>query len=195
MLALLIAMALPGVGGAAAEARVSPAFGGVKGIVVDAEGNGVEGAKVVLLSFNAPPRETLTGPNGGFAFKNVKPGPHGLHAHKEGVGLGNAKVWVKAGEVAMVKIGLQVPVKPGAVIGTVVDSEGNAVAGAKVKLGIPGNPNGPVMTTNDKGQFKFGPLKPGKYGVVAFKLDVGQGKAPVEVKSGEVTKVEITLVK
>jgi hypothetical protein len=65
------------------------------------------------------------------------------------------------------KEGLKLTLTPtGAIAGRVVDADGEPVQGATISVGSGGNNSGSA-TSDDKGQFRIGGLRPGKYRVKA----------------------------
>jgi vitamin B12 transporter len=67
-----------------------PAFGDsgsgiLRGLVTDARGMGVRGARVVLIANKLAIRETMTGESGGFVFFNLRPGDYSLAIEAEGL--------------------------------------------------------------------------------------------------------------
>lgn len=86
------------------------------------------------------------------------------------------------------------PGGPGKVAVSVVDGDGKPVAGALVEL----RRSRHLIShgrTNAEGVYVFERVRPGRFGVDAAKREVGRGRAAAEVKSGETTRVEITLKK
>jgi vitamin B12 transporter len=57
----------------------------LRGLVTDARGTGVKGARVVLLANKLAVRETLTGEFGEFSFLNLRPGDYSLAIEAEGL--------------------------------------------------------------------------------------------------------------
>lgn len=80
----------------------------------------------------------------------------------------------------------------GVLRGQVVDPSGAVVRGATVTILAPAGPI--VATTNDRGVFEVKNLPPGKYRVQAIAAGFAQYEKPgVEIKSGQVQKLAITL--
>ncbi|MBO0720642.1 MAG: TonB-dependent receptor plug domain-containing protein, partial [Blastocatellia bacterium] len=61
------------------------ASGTLRGIVTDARGAAVRGARVVLLANKLAVRETMTGESGEFVFWNLRPGDYSLAIEAEGL--------------------------------------------------------------------------------------------------------------
>ncbi|MBU1627594.1 carboxypeptidase regulatory-like domain-containing protein, partial [bacterium] len=123
--------------------------GSIVGIVINAEGNPVAGAKVRI---DGKDMTASTNEMGKFTFERVPVGLVLLKAEKEGAGSGKAEVKVIQGQVSEVKIVLSgTSTGYGSIVGIVINAEGNPVAGAKVRI------DGKDMTasTNEMGKFAF----------------------------------------
>ncbi len=85
---------------------------------------------------------------------------------------------------------------PGSIVGRCVDEKGEPVAGAQVRLTVPG-PRGPVVfartETDRRGMFEFPRVRPGHYAVRAAKREVGTGAARASVRPGQTVRVPIEL--
>lgn len=86
-------------------------------------------------------------------------------------------------------------VKPSKVIGRVVSADPAAdLSGVRVVLIRDGKATQHTMT-NEKGQFVFEKIAPGRFGVAAAKKDVGAGRELGAVKPGDTARVQIELKK
>ncbi|HST57379.1 MAG TPA: carboxypeptidase-like regulatory domain-containing protein [Longimicrobium sp.] len=96
MLALLLGVAVLA-GAAPAEGQAAR----VLGRVTDGVGNPVAEARVTLVAqgAGAATHETVSGPTGGFQFAGVAPGVYTLRATRDGVGVQERRVTVRAGQV------------------------------------------------------------------------------------------------
>lgn len=83
---------------------------------------------------------------------------------------------------------------PGKIVGTVVDADGKAVAGAQVVLKH-GDHEIAHVRTNAEGHYVFPNVRPGRFVVQAGKLGVGRGRESAAVRPGETVRVRITLKK
>ncbi len=202
MLSLLIAAVVLGLTGRSIAGPVIKGIGGsgssdagtgkIVGVVVDQAGEAVAEADVVAFKVKGMGfKKAKTGPKGGFELVDLQPGAWIVKGMKKGVGFGDAKAEVKTDETTEVKITLmgKQPPAAGSIKGVVVDEAGNPVAEASV--GLMGAKNG--TKTNEKGEFAFEKVKVGKHVVVAFKKDVGEGKAEAVVEAGKTTEVKIVL--
>jgi hypothetical protein len=88
----------------------------------------------------------------------------------------------------------QSELRPGRIVGQVVDSAGAPVAGAHVVLRQDDREIARTVT-GPEGKFAFDRIRPGRYVVAAEKAGVGRGRGPVLVKSGEVSRIKITLTR
>lgn len=86
----------------------------------------------------------------------------------------------------------QPDLRPGRIVGQVVDAAGAPVAGANVALWHGDRPIARAVTGRE-GRFEFARVRPGRYAVVAGKVGVGRGREPVVVNPGEVSRVKVTL--
>ncbi|HYW12406.1 MAG TPA: carboxypeptidase-like regulatory domain-containing protein [Longimicrobium sp.] len=96
MLALLL-----GVTVLAAAAPAEGQAARVLGRVTDGVGNAVAEARVTLVAHGAAAavHETVSGTTGGFQFEGVAPGVYTLRATRDGVGVQERRVTVRAGQV------------------------------------------------------------------------------------------------
>jgi iron complex outermembrane recepter protein len=78
---------------------------------------------------------------------------------------------------------------PGAIQGTIKTSDGNPAE--YVSLSIEGSSKGTVADRN--GHFEIKNLKPGRYNLVASFVGLQSQNLPVEVRNGEVTKIDFTI--
>lgn len=92
--------------------------------------------------------------------------------------------------------GATVPsVKPSKIVGRVVSADPAAnLSGVHVALYRDGKQTQRTMT-NDKGQFVFDKVAPGRFGIAAAKREVGAGRELSAVKPGETARVQIELKK
>ena len=82
--------------------------------------------------------------------------------------------------------------RPGRIVGQVVDTAGAPVEGANVVLWHADRVVARAVSGAD-GRFEFARVRPGRYVVAAGKAGVGRGREPVAVKPGEVSTVKIAL--
>ena len=86
-------------------------------------------------------------------------------------------------------------VKPSKVVGHVVSADTTAdLKGVRVVLLRDGKATQHTMT-NEKGQFVFEKVAPGRFGVAAAKKDLGAGREVAAVKPGDTARVQIELKK
>jgi hypothetical protein len=102
--------------------------------------------------------------------------------------------------VALMALGFAVPNThaEGAVSGTVIDADGNAVAGARVAIKgeMVRGQRRPYMArteTNDEGGFGFRQVPAGNYVVTAITRELGGDREAIEVRDDEITEVELQL--
>ena len=89
------------------NASAQPAPGRVVGTVVDADGNPVADAHVVLKHGEKVIAHVRSNADGHYVFKDIRPGRYHLQAGKQGVGRGHAPALVRPGETVRVKITLK----------------------------------------------------------------------------------------
>jgi hypothetical protein len=86
-------------------------------------------------------------------------------------------------------------VKPGVVIGKVVSADPTAnLSGVHVALVRDGKAMQRTMT-NEKGEFKFDKVAPGRFTIAAAKREVGSGRELSGVRPGETARVLVKLRK
>jgi hypothetical protein len=86
-------------------------------------------------------------------------------------------------------------VKPSKLVGRVVSADPAAdLSGVHVALIRDGKATQRTMT-NEKGQFVFEKIAPGRFGVVAAKKEVGTGRELGAVRPGDTVRVQIELKK
>lgn len=88
----------------------------------------------------------------------------------------------------------QTELRPGRIVGLVVDTAGTPVPAANVLLLHRGFVVARAITDRE-GKFEFPRVRAGLYAVAAMKPGVGHGRAPAPVRAGEVTRVRITLTR
>lgn len=75
------------------------------------------------------------------------------------------------------------PAAPGSIAGTVTDSNGDVVEGARIVLSGPAGQR--VLQSGSDGQFSFAGLTPGTYKLVADAPNMSRFESPVVVQAGE----------
>jgi protocatechuate 3,4-dioxygenase beta subunit len=193
MTTLLIALVL--------TAQAADARGGISGrVLVRGENTPVQDARVVVVRIRrapqplppnsvppAPSPQTVTGPDGSYAFDRLEPGEYGVNVQKTGFAVGpgtptRATVVVTAGQT------VQAPDvfvdRGGAIAGRILDASGEPVTDARVVALAPRSlpptaaarssngpspllPSGQSASTNDLGEFRIFGLLPGEYVVAA----------------------------
>lgn len=83
-------------------------FGSVRGVVIDENGDPVEGAFVTLIHARTKRvvAKAETDENGHFGFRHVRTGYYGVKAGKREVGQGAVRTGVRANETSRVRIRL-----------------------------------------------------------------------------------------
>jgi len=162
----------------------------VSGIVVDPEGEPVEGATVVLEGIDGCPHgqgdfraETETDGNGAFIFENVPTGCYDISASAEGLGEVSLRLGLVREDIEDIQ--LQLPGEGGdeegwSISGVVIGPEDERVEGAAVVLsGIRGCPHGQgdfrAETETDRhGAFIFENIPTGCFDISASAPDLGE---------------------
>ena len=184
------------------------AQGAVTGTVIDADGNPVAGAMVVIRGEmqrrgERPYLNTMqTNDEGGFGFRRVPAGNYMIGAMARGLGGVRQAIEVADGEVT--EVGLQLPgakgggdqPEVGSVTGRVIDADGNAVAGAKVMM-VPadGMRRHRALTarTADDGSFTLDAVPVGRYVIAAMARGLGADRERIAVAADQATDVELQL--
>jgi hypothetical protein len=147
--------------------------------------NAVTGAPVprAHLTMEGPAKYNVTaGADGRFSVTEIKPGLYSVAAEKTGFVASRRaeRVEIKAN---IDKTDIDVKLTPtGAITGRVLDPDGEPVQGFSV-MATPRY--GQYATTNEKGEFRIGGLRPGRYRVMASHQD-GTGERPEIRRDGTV---------
>ena len=184
------------------------AEGAVSGTVIDADGNAVAGARVSIMGemhrgerrpYNA---NTESGEDGSFGFRQVPAGNYMVSAMTRDLGGDREAIEVRDGEITEVELQLQGragegDAAVGAVTGTVTDTDGNPVAGARVMLVQDRNRmRRPYMArteSDENGNFGFRQVPVGEYTIAAMTREMGADREQIEVRENEVTEVALQL--
>jgi hypothetical protein len=154
---------------------------GVAGMVVDAAtGAPIVRAHVTCDGYIAGKSQqfgALTNAEGKFSITALPPGAYQLGAERIGYvapvegGASGLRTTVRAGETKSdLKLKLE---QTGAILGRVLDADGNPVEGVRVVVETGGRANSSVprsATTDEKGQYRIGGLGAGKFRVRAMPL-------------------------
>ncbi len=193
------------------------AQGSVAGVVVDADGEAVEGAVVVIHSmergrwhrpFHA---RAETNEEGVFGFRQVPQGRYMIRAMARELGMAREMIGVRDGQVTRVRLelqgrhgggGEQPDRETGSVVGQVINADGDAVANAVVVL-IPQmrhrhgrghhRPRGIRTRTNEEGIFEFEEVPVGNYIIGAWARGEGRARDRIEVLADQVTRIRLEL--
>lgn len=168
----------------------APPPGALHGHVAGATPGGpipLPGAKVRLIRDGHVVRDTLTDDGGAYGFPEVPPGPYGVRVTKEGWLPGEARVEIEPNENEERNFLLEHEPPPGAVHGHVMGQTPDGpvpLPGAVVKLFR----NGEAVReahTNDAGEYHMAEVRPGEYGIKAFKEGWQPDQSLVTVRPGE----------
>ena len=184
VLALLIVIACTA---AVAQTTTSDQMASVTGTVTNSvSGEPILRAHVLLRNYSDSSQQSygaLTNAEGKFSITAVPPGNYGSSVDKSGYQSAANQYGGPASQIKLgpgdKKEGVALKLMPGgSIAGRVLDADGEPVEGASVKTSA----NGVGATTDQKGQFRIGGLRPGKYRVFAsesgFQLPV-----PPEIRS------------
>ncbi|MGB0678208.1 MAG: carboxypeptidase regulatory-like domain-containing protein [Polyangiales bacterium] len=142
------------------DAPDAPAPGSVAGVVQDAEGQPLAGARVVVVGHD-PAIETTSDEAGRYTLQNVKPGKVQLRVEAEGYEPFTIEVEVSAGGSIETKTAQLTPKPPeGQIRGLVRSFSGKAVR-ARIRI----EPSGAQVETDADGRFEID-VAPGKYEVI-----------------------------
>ncbi len=188
------------------------AQGAVAGVVIDENGDPVEGAVVTIQSAvrvrgERPFVERFqTEENGRFGWRQVPQGRYVVIAGAREVGLARVRAGVRDGEITRLEIQLQArgererPRREfGSIAGQVVDAEGNPVAGAVVSMFVQRGEErgvrhvGVRVRTNERGVFEIERAPVGNVVLAAAARGGLRGRTVVEVEAGEATRARIEL--
>lgn len=152
---------------------------------VTSDGAPVAGAEVMAVEAGA---RTVTSGDGAYRL-GVADGTHTVRVTAFGFEPFEASVTVGEGETATLDVDL-LRVDRGAIGGTVVDVDGNRVAGAAVRLT---GPQSGETVSDSNGSFAFGDLVPGDYTLEATAPHYLPAEVEVAVAAGEPTPLTVTL--
>ncbi len=204
---LALAAALVALGFGSQEAL---AEGAVTGVVIDADGEPVAGAHVMLMAAERQRGERHfrvrgeTNENGVFGFRQVPEGRYMIVAMAREVGAAREMIGVRDDEVTRVQLQLQGREREepgrGTVGGTVIDPDGEPVVGAWVAL-VPVQRNqrrgfrarGHRIQTDRSGVFVFENVPEGEYVVMAWARGIGRARDRVEVIADQAVRVQLQL--
>ncbi|MEZ5962376.1 MAG: carboxypeptidase-like regulatory domain-containing protein [Planctomycetota bacterium] len=180
----------------AVDLVLAPATTTVRGVVVDAAGRPVAGARVTVgtsapplrqpgYSEPVPPPVLRTSADGAFACDDVPPGDGAVLASAAGFAPAAQPFVASLGQVTEVRITLQ---RGARVEGLVRDGAGQPVPGARIVRGAHGQPE---VVEND-GTFGLD-VAPGEVELRAERADLGVDAVRVAVVAGETRRVEFAL--
>ena len=172
-----------------AQPRGSGAISGT--VVQKSTGEAVRKA-IVSLTWDGKPRSwatVMTGASGRFTFDSLPAGKYELRAWRNGMGgaVYGGEGFTQPGQFISLadgetRSGLELRIiQPSSISGTVVDMDGDPIAGAEVNLFKEGYPRGVRQLvqrngarTNDRGEYRVTNIEPGRYYIAA-----GQGNQPM----------------
>jgi hypothetical protein len=150
--------------------------GQITGRAVDEDGAALSGAVVTLNEVNV-----TTGADGRFTFADVEPGNYSITLVKEGYLMGAAMVTVYGNQTSdLGNITMEAAGLVGAVSGTLLDEDGEPMAGVVVSLGMM------IEVTDASGNFSFLEVLPGSYDFIVFREGYDILYQALEVDEGEV---------
>jgi len=164
----------------------------VTGVVVDRQGEGLQGAwiKVLSLHHRAYDIETFTSADGRFTLRNVSAGEHRIVVEPER----HAMEVIPVTTIQQRPIDLHVVVKPGAfLVGKVVGADGKPSPDAAVGWLSPLDPTGKpteapgpdcITLVSPDGSFRLGPVPEGEYNVTGL-VHSPRAIGEVKLKTGQ----------
>ena len=174
-------------------ALAPPTFGGLEGVVTDAEGNPIEGAVVNVRRDNdRRDNRTRTDENGFYSFDELRAGDYTVKAFAEGFFVSEATATIEADSTTELNFELE-PFMFGTVEGIVSDEEGNPVVNARVSLRRDRRGFGQRTRTDENGYYAFEDVLAGDYMISASARGFFKSTADVSVIANETTEVNFTL--
>lgn len=188
--------------------------GSVSGVVIDADGNAVEGAIVSIQGLDRVRGERPfnarfeTGENGVFGWRQVPPGNYLVTAGAREFGMARERVVVRGDQNVRLRLQLQArgeddrerPEREfGSIVGQVIDADGAPVEGAVVRVaalveGRRGARRVAVRAvTNARGMFEFARVPAGNVLVAAGARGAGVARARAEVVADEALRLRLQL--
>jgi hypothetical protein len=195
---------------------VSSAGASVRGIVRDAQNRPVTGAKVIAM---LPPNavSVVVGREGSYELRNLRPGQYRMLVSRIGYETGSQSLVLRAGDslnrdlrierssdpVARLveRSAMERPRPPavparareaalGHLVGRIVDQTGLPVAGARVSVA-----GYPSCQTDSNGNYRVRSLSIGRHRMIVIKRGFSDLNRVVVIRSAEVTRSDLTLVK
>jgi len=188
------------------------AQGAVGGVVLNADGERVEGAVVMIHSaervrgqrpFHA---RMVTGEDGAFGWRQVPAGRYILQAGAREVGMAREMVGVRNDQVVRVRLVLQgrrgddrEERQFGSVAGRVVNADGEPIANAVVTIAVPREGRrglrhrGIRARTNERGIFEFERVPAGNAAIMAVARGYRRAAQRIEVIADEAIRVQLEL--
>lgn len=169
-----------------------PTKGALYGVVLDGDGNGIEGAAVVVEVCTRCAGQATTDENGAYRIEGLSPGDYTIQASKSGYASQSQDATVEGGQETELNFELAADDGDGALTGTVTDGEGNPVAGVEI-LVEPSNRCITSTRTGEDGTYRIDPLAAGNYLIVARKGGYVEQSQEVTVTAGPATELDFTL--
>jgi protocatechuate 3,4-dioxygenase beta subunit len=152
--------------------------GSIEGTVTDASaGDPLRKATITLGAAQSDIPDSISDSNGHFAFTGLAPGDYSIHAERQGFldFAYAATIHLAAGQkIKDIRLAL---IRNAAIFGRVVDPDGDPIPEAGVTVyrlgwdkGKRHFEKGSYATADDRGEFRVGKLKPGRYFVLAIAL-------------------------
>jgi len=180
----------------------------VGGVVVDADNEPVEGARVILSGLEGCPHgqedfraETETDGDGAFSFEDVETGCYEIHAMAEDLGGTRQRLGLVRHDVNNIRLqlpGWQHDDEFWTVSGVVVDPDGEPVNDAHVMLlGLeecPGSRGfGAFTITDEDGAFSFEDVPTGAYNINAMAEDLGRTRQRLGIVRANIDDIRLEL--
>ncbi|MEM8961624.1 MAG: carboxypeptidase-like regulatory domain-containing protein [Acidobacteriota bacterium] len=135
----------------------------VTGRVTDVDGAPVAGARVTRGVIGLGRRGVETGEDGSYELGGIEPGRHTIKARHRQLGEVEGSIEVRETGANVLDLVLRQPLS---IRGRVIDATGASVAGAQVRVGIPGGFQG--TRSKSDGSFEIPRLDPGRYRLFAL---------------------------
>ncbi|MGM7702002.1 carboxypeptidase regulatory-like domain-containing protein [Pseudalkalibacillus sp. Hm43] len=172
---------------------ITPNPAEVGGVITDTSGDPVTNAAIQVIDGNGTVLQTGgTDQNGQYVIGNLPPGSFTIVVNAQDYSSATNGVTLEPGQIISNANFVLIP-DPGGITGQIIDTNGDAIAGATIIIRNADNLPIRTTTTNEFGEFLVDGIAPGSYTVVATATDFSTNFVGVMVLSNEDSIANMTL--